>query len=163
MCVAIWSDEGHTRQIPKSDLEVVRINAPACKQSGAMSFRKAPPSLARGFSMLFIRGIHVARLRGVAVMSMAEKCRRKAAQWLDKAQAASDPATSESMLRAANACMALAQQMERVPLTGPRPAAPACRPADLAGSTNGPQGSTGVKDILCDHLYLSDDAEKPLQ
>ena len=80
----------------------------------------------------------------MAGMITGEDCRRKAAHWLERAQAASDPKTSSSMRRASDAWTALAQQVERRSLRLPRSFAPAERPPHL--------------DMLRERLHLSDDS-----
>jgi hypothetical protein len=90
-------------------------------------------------------------------MITGEDCRRKAAHWLERAQAASDPKTSSSMRRASDAWTALAQQVERPSLRLPQSIPRAGRPADLVRSRNN-IGSLHVADILRDRLRLTDEA-----
>jgi phosphohistidine phosphatase SixA len=92
----------------------------------------------------------------MAGMITGEDCRRKAAQWLDRAQAASDPKTSSSMRRASDAWIALAQQVERLSLRLPRSSAPAGRPARLVKSRSNID-SFHVGDMLRERLRLSDE------
>jgi hypothetical protein len=92
-------------------------------------------------------------------MITVEECRRKAAQWLGKAQSASDPKTSASMRRASDAWTTLAQQIEQatVPLTP----APVRRPADVAKPRNIYSIDTvEVGDVLRGRLHLSDEARR---
>jgi phosphohistidine phosphatase SixA len=92
-------------------------------------------------------------------MLTVEDCRRKAAQWLDKAQNASDPKTSASMRRAAETWTSLAQQMEEANLRGLRSTNPIERPADLGRRRNISHHDTvHVGDFLRDRLHLSDES-----
>jgi hypothetical protein len=93
----------------------------------------------------------------MAGMITGEDCRRKAAHWLERAQAASDPKTSSSMRRASDAWIALAQQVERLSLRLPRSFAPAERPAHLVKSRTNID-SFFVGDMLRERLHLSDDS-----
>jgi hypothetical protein len=92
----------------------------------------------------------------MAGLITGEDCRRKAAQWLDRTQAASDPKTSSSMRRACDAWTALAQQVERLSLRLPRSSAPAGRPARLVKSRNNID-SFHVGDMLRERLRLGDE------
>jgi hypothetical protein len=92
----------------------------------------------------------------MAGMITGEDCRRKAAQWLDRAQTASDPKTSSSMRRACDAWTALAQQVERLSLRLPRSSASVGRPARLVKSRNNID-SFHVGDMLRERLRLSDE------
>jgi hypothetical protein len=65
-------------------------------------------------------------------MTTADDFRKKAAEWLGKAEAASVPNTSASMRRVSDAWTALALQSKRAAFPLPRSAAPMKRPADLA-------------------------------
>lgn len=88
-------------------------------------------------------------------MMTVEDCRRKAAQWLGKAQLASDPKTSASMRRASDAWTALAQQIERAAFRRPQFPAPMRRPADLAKPrTIYHIDSVHVGDLLRERLHL---------
>jgi hypothetical protein len=92
-------------------------------------------------------------------MMTVEDCRRKAAQWLGKAQLASDPKTSASMRRASEAWTALAQQIERAAFRRPQFPAPMRRPADLAKPRNIYDVDTvQAGDVLRSRLHLSDKA-----
>ena len=94
-------------------------------------------------------------------MMTAEDCRRKAAQWLGKAQLESDPKTSASMRRASDAWTALAQQMEQGAFRQPQPLTPVRRPADLAKPQN-TIDSVQVGDVLRGRLHLSHElSEEP--
>jgi len=93
----------------------------------------------------------------MAGMITAEDCRRKAAHWLERAQAASDPKTGSSMRRASDAWTALAQQVERPSLRLPQSIPLAGRPADLVRSPNN-IGSLHVADILRERLRLTVEA-----
>jgi hypothetical protein len=90
---------------------------------------------------------------GLQDMMNADDFRKKAAEWLGKAEASSDPKTGASMRRAADAWTALAQQSERAAFPLPRSAAPMRRPADLAKARNNID-SQQVADVLRDRLYL---------
>jgi hypothetical protein len=92
-------------------------------------------------------------------MITSEECRRKAAQWLDNAQSASDPKTSASMRRASDAWTALAQQIERATFDRTLTPAPVRRPADMAKPRNIHSIDTvEVGDVLRERLRLSDEA-----
>jgi len=94
-------------------------------------------------------------------MITLEECHRKAAQWLGKAQLASDPKTSASMRRASDAWTTLAQQIEQDTFRRPLTHATVRRPADVAK----PRGidhidTVQVGDVLRGRLHLSDEARR---
>ncbi len=92
-------------------------------------------------------------------MMTVEDCRRKAAQWLDKAQSASDPTTIASMRRAADAWTRQGAQIEEANLRRPRSRDPMKRPVDLAKTQSAyPRNPVHVGDILRERLHLSDEA-----
>jgi hypothetical protein len=82
-------------------------------------------------------------------MITADDFRKKAAEWLGKAEAASDPNTSASMRRVSDAWTALAQQSERAAFPLPRSAAPKSRDSHI--------DSVQIANVLRDRLHLSDD------
>jgi len=89
-------------------------------------------------------------------MMTVEDCRRKAAQWLDQAQSASDPKTIASMRRAADAWTRQAEQIEEANFRRPR--GPMKRPADLARPPAAyPRHPVDVGDDLRGRLHLSDE------
>jgi hypothetical protein len=91
-------------------------------------------------------------------MLTVEDCRRKAAQWLDKAQSASDPKTIASMRRAADAWTRQAEQIEEANLRRSRPPVPMKRPADLSEPRPPyPRDTLHVGDVLRERLHLSDE------
>jgi hypothetical protein len=91
-------------------------------------------------------------------MLTVEDCRRKAAQWLESAQAASDPKTIASMRRAADAWTRQAEQIEEVNLRRPRQPAPMKRPVDLSEPRNlHPRDTLHVGDVLRERLHLGDE------
>ena len=91
-------------------------------------------------------------------MLTVEDCRRKAAQWLDKAQSTSDPHTIASMRRAADAWTRQAEQIEGANLRQPRSPGPMRRPADLAQARSDyPRDPVHVGDVLRGRLHLGDD------
>jgi hypothetical protein len=92
-------------------------------------------------------------------MMTVEDCRRKATEWLGKAQSASDPKTSASMRRASDAWTALAEQIEDAAFRRPQSPAPVRRPADLAKARNTVDGAQ-VGDTLRERLHLSDDSSE---
>lgn len=89
-------------------------------------------------------------------MTTAEDCRRKAGQWLDAAQAASDPKTSASMRRVSDLWVALAHRIEQSASSAAHFDSLAKRPADLAKPRNWrhPRG-VQVADVLRGRLRLS--------
>ena len=90
-------------------------------------------------------------------MMTAEDCRRMAAQWLGKAEAASDSKTIANMRRASGAWTALAQQIEQAGFRRPQ-SAPVRRPADLANARNiYHNDSVEVGDVLRERLHLSNE------
>jgi hypothetical protein len=94
-------------------------------------------------------------------MITVEECRRKAAQWLGKAQSASDPKTSASMRRASDAWTTLAQQIEQATFRRPLTPAPMRRPADVAKPRNIYHIDTMQSgDVLRGRLHLSDEARR---
>ena len=91
-------------------------------------------------------------------MITVEDCRRKAAQWLDKAQSTADPKTIASMRRASDAWMTLAEQMEHATLRQPRGTAHMKRPAGLAQARSAyPRDPAHVGDVLRERLQLGED------
>ena len=90
-------------------------------------------------------------------MITADDFRKKAAEWLGKAEAASDPNTSAGMRRASDAWAALAQQSERAALPLPRSAGPLKRPADLAKPRDSQIDSLQIANVLRDRLDLNGD------
>ncbi len=91
-------------------------------------------------------------------MLTVEDCRRKAAQWLDGAQSASDPKTIASMRRAADAWTRQAEQIEEASLHRLRPPPPMKRPVDLSEPRNlHPRDTLHVGDVLRERLRLSDE------
>jgi hypothetical protein len=101
----------------------------------------------------------MARYEHVELQDMitADDFRKKAAEWLGKAEAASDPNTSASMRRASDAWAALAQQSERAALPLPRSAGPLKRPADLAKPRDSHIDSVQIANVLRDRLHLNGD------
>jgi hypothetical protein len=93
-------------------------------------------------------------------MMPIEDYRRKAADWLSKAQSASDPMTAASMRRASDAWAALAQQVERDANSPPQSSIRALRPADLAmpRDLQHPE-SIGIGDVLRGRLHLGEDLD----
>lgn len=90
-------------------------------------------------------------------MMTAEYCQRKAAEWVDKAEAASDPKASASMRRASDAWTALAQQITQASFPRPLSPTPLRRPADLVKPRNPRHIDTvEVGDILRERIHLSD-------
>ena len=96
-------------------------------------------------------------------MMTVEDCRRKAAQWLGKAQSAADPKTSASMRRASDAWTTLAQQIEHSAFPRPQSPAPVKRPADLAKPRSIYHiDNVHVGEVLRERLHLSDEpSEEP--
>jgi hypothetical protein len=91
-------------------------------------------------------------------MLTVEDCRRKAAQWLDRAQSASDPKTIASMRRAADAWTKQADQIDEANLRRPRLPAPMKRPMDLSEPRSPyPRDTLHVGDVLRERLHLSDE------
>lgn len=92
-------------------------------------------------------------------MITEEDCRRKAAEWLGKAQTASDPKTGASMRRVFEAWNTLAQQIEHSAF--PHSPAPVRRPVELARYSSDID-SVHIGDVLRQRLHLSDEpAEEP--
>jgi hypothetical protein len=92
-------------------------------------------------------------------MMTVEDCRRKAAQWLERAQSTFDPKTIASMRRAADAWTRQAEQIEEADLRRPRSPDPIKRPVDLAKPRNPyARDPAHVGDVLRGRLHLSDDA-----
>ena len=90
-------------------------------------------------------------------MMTAEDCHRMAAQWLGKANLASDSNTSASMRRASDAWAALAQRIEQSALTRIQSHVPVRRPADLAKPrSTTPLASVQIADALRELLHLCD-------
>ena len=90
-------------------------------------------------------------------MTTAEDCYRMAAQWLGKADSASDPNTSADMRRASDAWAALAQRIEQAALTRIQSHIPVQRPADLARPRSTAHlDSVQVADALRELLHLCD-------
>ena len=69
-------------------------------------------------------------------MTTAEDCYRMAAQWLGKADSASDPSTSLNMRRASDAWATLAQRIEQAAFTRIQSHIPVRQPADLTHLDN---------------------------
>ena len=91
-------------------------------------------------------------------MMTVEDCRRKAAQWLERAQSTSDPKTIASMRRAADAWTRQAEQIEEADLRRLRSLDPIKRPVDLAKPRNAyPLDPAHVGDVLRGRLHLSND------
>lgn len=91
-------------------------------------------------------------------MMTVEDCRRKAAQWLERAQSTSDPKTIASMRRAADAWTRQAEQIEEDDHRRPRSLDAIKRPVDLAKPRNAyPFDPAHVGDVLRGRLHLSDD------
>jgi hypothetical protein len=91
-------------------------------------------------------------------MITVEDCRRKAAEGLGKAQAASDPKTIATLQRASDAWTALARHIEEAALRRPRSPAPVRRPADLAKPPDSYSvDSVQIGNVLRERLRLSDD------
>ena len=86
-------------------------------------------------------------------MAVAEHFRKMAANWLGKAQAASDPNTSAGMHRVSDAWTALAQQAERDARPLPYSAGPVRLPADLPNPRSN-INSQQIADVLRDRLHL---------
>jgi hypothetical protein len=92
-------------------------------------------------------------------MITEEDCRRKAAEWLSKAQSASDAKTSANMRRASDAWATLARQIEHSALFRLQSANPVMRPVDLAKSRNiYPIDKAHTGDILRERLHLNDES-----
>lgn len=90
-------------------------------------------------------------------MITAEYCQRKAAEWVDKAEAASDPKTSASMRRASDAWTALARQVTQANFSRPLFHIPVRRPADLVKPRSPRHINTvEIGDILRERVHLSD-------
>ena len=88
-------------------------------------------------------------------MLMVQDCRRKAAECLRSAEAATDRKTRADFCRTARAWMTLAGHVEQHPLTVAAP--PPIRPADLAsrlGSAH--RESVLAGDVLRKRLHLTD-------
>ena len=97
-------------------------------------------------------------------MITVKECRGKAAQWLGKAQSASDPKTSASMRRASDAWTTLALQIEQATFRRPLTPAPVTRPADVAKPRNiYDVDSVQVGDVLRGRLHLSDELDDSSQ
>ena len=96
-------------------------------------------------------------------MMTVEECRIKAAEWLKKTQAESDPKTGASMRRASDAWTTLAQHVEHSAFSRLQSPAPVRRPVDLAKSQNIYHiDSVQVGDVLRDRLHLNDESpEEP--
>lgn len=91
------------------------------------------------------------------MMMTVEDCRRKAAQWLDQAQSASDPKTIASMRRAAEAWNRLSEQIEETNLRRPHSSGPMSQPGDSAGvRTAYPRDTVEVGDVLRERLQLDE-------
>ena len=93
-------------------------------------------------------------------MITVEDCRRKAAEGLGKAQAASDPKTIAALQRASDAWTALARHIEGAVLRRPQSPTPGVRrPADLAKPPDSYSvDSVQIGDVLRGRLRLGDDA-----
>ena len=92
-------------------------------------------------------------------MITVEDCRRKTAEGLGKAQAASDPKTIAALQRASDAWTALAGHIEGAGLRRPQSPAPVRRPTDLAKSPDSYSvDSVQIGDVLRERLRLGDDA-----
>ncbi len=85
-------------------------------------------------------------------MTRAEACRRKAKQWLNAAETATDTNTSDRMRHVSELWIALAQQIERTPSSVGHTRSELRRPIDLAKPK-----SVQVGDILRNRLRLGDD------
>ena len=86
-----------------------------------------------------------------------EDCRRKAAELLGAAEAATHPKTSASLRRTAELWTALALQIEQDPYSRRHPPAAVRRPADLAARPKiGNTDTANVADVLRERLQLSD-------
>jgi len=93
-------------------------------------------------------------------MMTLEDSRRKAADWLGKAQSASDTKTSASMRRASDAWTALARQMEQAGISRPLSRIRVLRPADLAKPRNIHHiDSADIGDVLRERLRLSENPD----
>ena len=88
-------------------------------------------------------------------MLTASDCRRKAAECIRSAEAATDRKTREDYCRTAQAWAALAQQVERKPT---QPLAPPSvkRPADLLQRITRPADVIDAADVLRQRLRLTD-------
>ena len=92
-------------------------------------------------------------------MITVEDCRRKAAEGLAEAQAASDPKAIATFQRASEAWAALARHVEEAALRRPQSRVPVRRPADLAKRRDSHSvDSVQIGDVLRGRLRLSDDA-----
>jgi hypothetical protein len=92
-------------------------------------------------------------------MITVEDCRRKATEWLGKAQTASDPKTIATLQRASDAWTALARHIEEVALRQ-HSHVPVRRPADLARPLDSYSADRVlIGDVLRERLRLSYDAD----
>ena len=90
-------------------------------------------------------------------MMTAEHCRKKAAEQLRAAEAATDPQTSAGLRRNAELWTALALQIEKDPYSRRHSPAAVRRPADLAEPRNtGTTDTVNVADVLRGRLHLRD-------
>lgn len=98
-------------------------------------------------------------LRGVADMITAEYCQRKAAEWVDRAEAASDPKTSSSMRRTSDAWRTLAQEVTQANFPRPLSRIRVRRPADLVNPRN---DAVEVGDLLRERIHLSEGSSQTI-
>lgn len=86
-------------------------------------------------------------------MTTGADCRRKAGEWLNAAQVASDPKTSASMRRVSDLWIALAQRIEQ---SAAQFDSLVRQPADLAGPRNFHRSdSVQLADVLRERLHLN--------
>ena len=84
-------------------------------------------------------------------MITAEYCQRKAAEWVDRAEAASDPKTSSSMRRTSDAWRTLAQEVTQANFPRPLSRIRVRRPADLVN----PRNDAVEVGIFCASAFIS--------
>jgi hypothetical protein len=92
-------------------------------------------------------------------MITVEDCLKKATQWIGDSHLATDPKTSASMRRVANAWTTLAAQIEHATSRKTQSTAPIRRPADLAKPRElYYSDAVQAGDVLRNRLHLSDKA-----
>ena len=96
----------------------------------------------------------------IVAMMTAEDCRRRAAESLHAAEAATDPTTSASLRRLSDQWTRLAQQIEQDASRPRHSPPPVKRPADLTELRKANTDTAQVADILRERLQLSD-SDKP--
>ena len=92
-------------------------------------------------------------------MITAEYCQRKAAEWGDRAEAASDPKTSSSMRRTSDAWRTLAQEVTQANFPRPLSRIRVRRPADLVNPRN---DAVEVGDLLRERIHLSEGSSQTI-